>query len=109
MNFLVDNHLPSALAIWLQSKGHTATHVREVQLNRAQDITIWNYATQHGCIILTKDEDFIDLALLHAETVPVIWLHIGNCRKQVLIDAINAVWPQVEQRLTSGEQIIEVY
>lgn len=109
MNFLIDNHLPSALVRWLQAKGHTATHVRDVHLNQANDTVIWNHALQHGCVIITKDEDFADLSLLRSETTPVIWLRIGNCRKPALISTMEARWPQIEQKLAAGEQIIEVY
>ncbi|MFZ4695765.1 MAG: DUF5615 family PIN-like protein [Verrucomicrobiia bacterium] len=109
MNFLVDHHLPIALVRWLQSKGHASTHVCDAQLNRSQDVDIWNYAAQHGQTIISKDEDFIDLALLRTEAVPVVWVRIGNCRKQALIAAMETAWLQIEQKLAAGEQIIEVY
>ena len=109
MNFLVDNHLPIELVRWFESKDHKATHVRDVQLNRAQDVAIWNYAAQNSFVIVTKDEDFADLVLLRSETVSVVWLHIGNCRKQTLIKTLDAAWLQTEQKLKDGERIIEIY
>ena len=43
MKFLVDNQLPLALAKFLISKGHHATHVLELGLASARDSEIWNW------------------------------------------------------------------
>ena len=109
MNFLIDNHLPEALGHWLIAEGHTAIHVRKSMMNRASDLFIWEHAANNNCVIITKDEDFPDMALLRPEFVPVIWLRIGNCRKKALLEFVAASWPKIFQQLQSGDQIIEVH
>ncbi len=91
------------------TQGHRAQHVRQLLMSRSTDVNIWEYAIKNNCIIVTKDEDFPDLALLRSELVPVVWLHIGNCRKQVLIQSFGRSWPEIFERLQRGDQIIEVY
>ena len=71
MRFLVDHHLPPALARLLESAGHTAQHVREIGLKEADDATIWRHAIAHEMTIVSKDEDFYFLAL--APTRPGGW------------------------------------
>ncbi len=109
MKFLVDNHLPTALTHWLRSKGHAALHARDIHLEKSEDIEIWEHAAKEGCVIITKDEDFANLSLLKSEPVSVVWLRFGNCRKQVLVAAIEGVWSQIEESLAQGERVIEVY
>ena len=60
MKFLIDAQLPPALAGWLREAGHEAEHVEDVDLRKADDRPIWNYALKAGAIIVTKDEDFAE-------------------------------------------------
>ena len=41
MRFLVDNSLSPLLATLLDHAGHDALHVREIALQRAEDVTIF--------------------------------------------------------------------
>jgi uncharacterized protein with PIN domain len=60
VNFLVDAQLPPELARWLADQGHSAQHVYNVGLARAEDFLIWNHALGVDGIIVTKDEDFAE-------------------------------------------------
>ena len=62
MNFLVDNQLPPALAQFIRTDlGAQAVHVSEIKLDRASDRQIWQYASEHDLIVISKDEDFVTL------------------------------------------------
>jgi predicted nuclease of predicted toxin-antitoxin system len=76
--FLVDNQLPNALAVWLETKGCGAEHVLNLKLGQAKDEEIWRRAAELGCVIISKDEDFTQITLLRPEPVAVVWLRIGN-------------------------------
>jgi predicted nuclease of predicted toxin-antitoxin system len=58
MNFLVDDQLPVALARWIALQGHVAIHVLDVSLSGKDDLIIWRFASNAGCIVVTKDQDF---------------------------------------------------
>jgi predicted nuclease of predicted toxin-antitoxin system len=109
VKFLVDNQLPSALARLLRELRHDAVHVLEIELGQADDRTIWAYAAEHGYAIISKDADFADLALLHSNRVPFIWVRIGNCRKSVLLEAFQNASETIEQELNAGETLVELY
>lgn len=109
MNFLVDNHLPEALARQIETHGHRAVHVRDVGMNRTPDAQIFDYAIANHFIIVTKDEDFPLLSLMHPDKVQIVWLHIGNCRKTALLQSFDKAWPEVIGRLEAGDQLVEVY
>lgn len=63
MKFLVDEQLPPALARLLGELGQEAVAVRDVNLREAEDGPIWQYALEHGTVIVTKDEDFPERSL----------------------------------------------
>lgn len=87
MKFLVDHQLPVALARFIAIKGHPAEHVRDLGLTEADDIVIWRHAGARDLVIISKDEDSTFLAGVPGETGKLVWVRIGNCRKQVLLEA----------------------
>ena len=56
-----------------------STHVSMVGLDAALDLNVWEYARDHGHIIVTKDADFSELGLLRGFPPKVIWIRRGNC------------------------------
>ncbi|MGI9301372.1 MAG: DUF5615 family PIN-like protein [Gammaproteobacteria bacterium] len=61
---------------WSRSPG--STQVRLEGLDRADDLAIWNYAKEHGYVIVTKDSDFHEFSLLYGSPPKVLWLKCGN-------------------------------
>ena len=59
MRFLVDTNLPPAVATWLVSEGHEASHTIDLGMAAAKDREIWDAAVASGSCIVTKDEDFV--------------------------------------------------
>jgi len=107
MRFLVDAQLPPALARWLTSQGHEARHVADFGLEGASDRAIWSEAGSTGATIVTKDADFVELA--RAGNGPaVVWITMGNCRRQFLLDKFGRALPQIVAALQSSERIVEV-
>ena len=108
MRFLVDNQLPAALARYLTSRGLDCQHVLDVGLRSATDAEIWEHASRNDYVVISKDEDFLYLANAHPGGARLIWVRLGNCRKKVLLGAIERLWPRIEDRLDAGDRIIEV-
>ena len=105
----VDNQLPAALAHWLRAQGHQAEHVLELNLGQSSDSLIWHRAASLGAVIVTKDEDFAQLTILRSDSVAVVWLRVGNCRKAVLLASFERLWPEIVRQLDAGARLIEVY
>lgn len=108
MKFLVDQNLPPALARWLTAQGHASQHVTDVQMTDSHDWDIWKYAAQNEYVIISKDEDFSTLVYFDANPVQVVWIQLGNCRKQQLLEVFESVLPEVIERIGNGEVLIEV-
>ena len=108
MKLLVDNQLPVALARHLTSLGHECEHVEAVNLDAASDAEIWQYASQRGSVIVSKDEDFLYLASRGESAARLVWVRLGNCRTSALLEAFDRLWPSIEQALLSGERVVEI-
>ncbi len=107
MKFVVDAQLPPALAAWLREKGHDAVAVREIGLREAGDSAIWSYARAEGAIVVTKDEDFGQLAAAMPDA-RVHWVRIGNAVNRVLLARFESAWPEILARLEEGAQVLEL-
>ena len=108
MKFLVDNQLPAALARFLTSRGVDCQHVLDIELGNGTDAEIWKHASQHDCVVISKDEDFLYFANRPSAKGRFIWIRLGNCRTKALLAAIENLWPRIEAALKAGDRIIEV-
>ena len=106
MRFLVDAQLPPALARWLREQGHEATHVVDIGLQGADDLTIAARAETDGAVLMSKDEDFVTLRL--PDRFSLVWLRCGNARNPVLMAWIAPRWALLERMLEAGERFVEV-
>jgi predicted nuclease of predicted toxin-antitoxin system len=108
VKFLVDNQLPAALARWLTAKGYDAIHVLDRGLGRECDGELWKLAKEEDRILVSKDEDFLALALRPGDEGRLLWLRLGNCRKHALLAALERSWPAMVEALGEGQQVVEV-
>lgn len=107
MRFLVDAQLPPALARWITAKGHEAQHVADLGMAGALDPAVWAKATELNAVIVTKDDDFIHLS--RARSGPaIVWVTSGNTSRQILLDRLEKIFPQIIDALEAGERIVEV-
>jgi predicted nuclease of predicted toxin-antitoxin system len=107
MKFLVDAQLPPALARWLTAQGYEATHVTDLGLGAADDITIWQRAYAEGYALISKDDDFVLLRLREPEA-KLIWVTMGNCSKANLLSRFATALPELLAALEGGEALVEL-
>jgi predicted nuclease of predicted toxin-antitoxin system len=108
MHFVVDAQLPPGLVGFLAEKGHTAEHVFDRFPPHVADTEIWKYALSCGGVIVSKDEDFSQRALVTEPAPKILWLRVGNTSNRALFAWLSPIWPNIERSLQSGEQLIEV-
>jgi predicted nuclease of predicted toxin-antitoxin system len=107
MRFLVDDQLPPALARWLAAKGHDANHVKDVGLTGATDRKVWERARIDGAVVVTKDEDFLNLQ----RQVPgpaILWVTMGNGSKAELLKRMEMGLEEIVAALEAGELVVEL-
>jgi len=76
---LFDEQLSEALVTALRDLFPDSLHVRLLGKGGAGDPAIWQLAREYGCMLVTKDEDFHRLSVLHGAPPKIVWLRVGNC------------------------------
>lgn len=108
MKFFVDVQLPGTLARWLRGRNCDAIHALELDLGKADDLTLWQQACDEERIMISKDEDFFILAMRPKDKGRLLWLRIGNCRTTDLLSLLNRRWSEISQAFEDGQQIVEL-
>ncbi len=79
MRLLLDANISWRLADKLKQYFEDCKHVDHIELSvPAPDIDIWEYALKNNMIIVTNDEDFLNLINLKGFPPKVILLKTGN-------------------------------
>jgi predicted nuclease of predicted toxin-antitoxin system len=78
MRLLFDQNLSHRLVAQLTAEFPGSSHVRDVGLATAPDPDIWAFAARNGFVLVSKDTDFQQRALLYGHPPKVIWVRTGN-------------------------------
>ena len=97
MRLLLDENLPEALVAALADVFPGSLHVRTLGATGASDENVWALARQHGCVLTTRDEDFLRLSVLRGPPPKVLWLGIGNCTTAELISLLRRRAADIQQ------------
>lgn len=101
---LIDENLPFSLGVAL---GEDHEHALQIAA-QASDTLLWQHARKHDWIVLTRDTDFFDRLLVHGAPPKVIWVRLGNVRKDVLLQMVKEHWPRI-RKLILTHDLVEVY
>ncbi len=105
-----DAMLSARLVNYLANVFPGASPVELVGLDRATDREVWEYARNHDFIVVTKDEDFSEMALVLGAPPQVVWIRRGNCStreiEKLLRQSYNAIQDLSEDSKTG---ILELF
>ena len=91
MKLLLDENLSRRLVPFLQQAYPDSSHVVLLGLESCTDQEIWQYARANKYVIVTRDADFEELAIVSGAPPAVIWLKTGNQSRaaalKVLLDS----------------------
>ena len=74
MRLLFDEQLSEDLSQLLQDIFPSSLQVRQIGAGGTTDATVWQLAKEHGCLLVSKDEDFHRLSVLRGAPPKVIWV-----------------------------------
>jgi predicted nuclease of predicted toxin-antitoxin system len=70
VRFFLDHDVPVEVARVLRHEGYEVTELREVLAVRASDVEFFNYACEHGLMLITcHRDDFLSLAAQQSNLV----------------------------------------
>lgn len=108
MKLLFDQNLSRLLVRRLAADFPGSAHVAERELDTGTDREIWEYAGQHGFVIVSKDSDFRQLALLFGCPPHVVWLNIGNASTDAIEELLRHSKHRLDAFVASGDESLLV-
>ncbi|MEO6596270.1 MAG: DUF5615 family PIN-like protein [Planctomycetota bacterium] len=90
IRLLVDENLSEVILGWLGADYPGSMHVRPTIGTGASDQAIWEHARANGLVVLTRDEDFQRLSVLHGAPPKVVYLAGHNLANSEVVDLLRA-------------------
>lgn len=89
MRLLLDENLSARLTRDLDDLFPGSKHVTSLGLGGASDRAIWERAAADDLALVTKDEDFHRLSVLLGPPPKVIWIRLGNCTTEDIVQLLR--------------------
>jgi predicted nuclease of predicted toxin-antitoxin system len=109
MKLLFDQNLSFKLCEQVADVFAGSTQVRLVQLDRADDRAVWDFAGRHNYALVTLDSDFADMAALLGPPPKVIWLRCGNQTTAVIAKLLRSNADAIAAFELSSAACLEIY
>ena len=104
MKLLLDANLSWRLTDVLAKQFGECIHVNYTNLPKpAKDTEIWNYTRKHGMLIVTNDEDFLNLSTIKGFPPKVLLLRTGNQSRKVVEQILINTKEQIISFVESSE------
>lgn len=111
MTFWLNAQLPPSMARWLSATfGVSVVTLYEVGLRDAQDVEIFEAARTNGdsTVVVSKDQDFVDLVMRLGPPPQLLWLTCGNITNRDLQRIFSQAFSAALALLQRGESIVEI-
>jgi predicted nuclease of predicted toxin-antitoxin system len=106
VKLLFDQNLSHKLVSLLADVYVEGTHTRFLGLDRAADPEVWFHARTHGLLLVTKDSDLGELAVLRGAPPKVRWLRIGNCSTEAVEKLLRQNAPAIAAFAADPERVV---
>jgi predicted nuclease of predicted toxin-antitoxin system len=83
-------------------------HVQRLGWDEKSDLYLWRFSSRENRIVITKDEDFFNLANRPGDRGRVLWLRVGNLTTKRLIAIFELEWTAIIQSFERGSRIVEL-
>ena len=109
MKILLDANISWKLVNKLKPIFGECAHVDLIGIDvPAKDVDIRNYALNHGYIIITKENDFVDLLEVNGFPPKVVLLKTGNNNSLALMELLINVKSMIEDLEVNNYGLIEI-
>jgi Uncharacterized protein conserved in bacteria len=110
MKLLLDENISRRIMPLLQKAYPESTQVVLAGPERMNDRAVWDFAREGNYVIVTKDDDFLDLLSILDYPPKVILLKMGNCSNQLIVEALVRSKDDIASALASPDAgLVEIY
>lgn len=109
MKLLLDENLSRRLVPFLVHDYPSSSQVSLLSLEQSSDMELWRFAKEQNYVIVTRDADFQEIAMVHGHPPSIIWLKTDNPSKAVTLKLLLDYREQIVQALeVDGLGIVEL-
>lgn len=109
MKLLFDQNLSYRLVARVNETFPESAHIAALNLDKASDFEVWEYAKNNGFVIVTKDSDFNDLTTYYGFPPHIIWLRSGNSSVEKNAELLLGYAERIKTMILSNDTgIVEV-
>lgn len=110
MKIWVDAQLSPAIAAWINRTFDDieAESVRALGLRDATDSEIFEAAKKVDAVVMSKDDDFIQLIRQKGAPPKLIWITCGNTSNARMRDILSTALLKTKELMESGEDVVEI-
>lgn len=110
MKLWIDAQLSPAIAAWINRtfKDIEARSVRSLGLRDALDSEIFGEARNKNAVLMSKDDDFIQLIKDKGTPPKLIWITCGNTSNAKMREILSKTLEKSIALLEIGEDIVEI-
>ena len=110
MTIWIDAQLSPSLALWINQnfEGIEAKSLRALGLRDAEDIDIFRQAKQASVILMSKDEDFVQLLQTFGPPPVIILVTCGNTSNARMREILNKQLKFILELIKGGEPLVEI-
>ena len=106
MKLLFDHNLSHKLVARLADLYAASTQTRLLNFGRTGDSELWFYSRTHGYVLVTKDRDIAELAVLRGAPPKVVWLRIGNCSVAAVESALRRNYQKIHELVADPDRVV---
>ncbi len=108
MKLLLDENLSDKIVGRISDLFPDCAHLKSVALMRASDAAVADWARHHGFAIVSKDTDFYHRSVALGSPPKFIWLRVGNCGTEVIIDLLRSQHALIRDFIASKTESVFV-
>lgn len=110
MTIWIDAQLSPSLALWINQnfERFEAKSLWSLGLRDALDIDIFHEAKKLGVILMTKDEDFVQLVQTFGPPPAIILVTCGNTSNARMKEILGRQLNLILDLITDGEPVVEI-
>ncbi|CAN5267653.1 DUF5615 family PIN-like protein [soil metagenome] len=110
MKIWVDAQLSPSIAAWINRTFDDiqAESVRALGLRDSTDPDIFEAAKKADAVVMSKDDDFIQLIEQRGTPPKLIWITCGNTSNARMREILSTALLKAKELLESGENVVEI-
>jgi predicted nuclease of predicted toxin-antitoxin system len=109
VKLLLDQNLSRRLLPALEPYFPGSSHTALCGLERASDLDVWRAAKSSGAAIVTKDADFVEMALIKGWPPKIVRLDLGNVNNDAILNCLLKHREAIADFLSAGDDgVLEI-